>query len=476
MTIENEDFREIKDDVEIEEDFAEEYEKYCFVCRRPESKTGKMITMMEGMHICPDCMQKTMDAVSASPLQLDKYTEKSDDLEMPKGPNISMINLADLQGLMGGPRKKVKKKKADKKPAIDLKDIPAPHKIKAQLDEYVIGQEHAKKAISVAVYNHYKRVATNTMDSIEIEKSNILMIGPTGCGKTYLVKTLAKLLDVPLAIADATTLTEAGYIGDDIESVVSKLLAAADNDIEKAERGIIFIDEIDKIGKKKNQNQRDVNGESVQQGLLKLLEGAEVDVPVGSNSKNGMVPMETVDTRNILFICGGAFPGLEDIIKERLNKQSSIGFNADLKDKYDHDKNILQKVTVADVKSFGMIPEFIGRLPVMLSLEALTKDMLVKILKEPKNAILKQYKKLLELDEVELLFNEDSLEAIAEKAMEKDTGARALRAIIEEFMLDIMYEIPKDDNIGRVTITREYIERTGGPIIEMRGTKGIEQK
>ena len=199
-------------------------------------------------------------------------------------------------------------------------------------------------------------------------------------------------------------------------------------------------------------------------------------MPVGSNSKNGMVPMETVDTRNILFICGGAFPGMEDIIKERLNKQSSIGFNADLKDKYDNDKNILQKVTVADVKTFGMIPEFIGRLPVLLSLEALTKDMLVKILQEPKNAILKQYKKLLELDEVELLFNDDSLEAIAEKAMEKDTGARALRAIIEEFMLDIMYEIPKDDNIGRVTITREYIEHTGGPIIEMRGTKVLEQK
>ena len=470
MEIKGEDFREVKDVLEIEE-----YEKYCFVCRRPESKTGKMITMMEGMYICPDCMQKTMDAVSASPLNLDKFTEKSDDLEMPKGPNISMINLADLQSLMS-PRKKVKKKKEEKKPAINLKDIPAPHKIKQQLDEYVIGQEYAKKAISVAVYNHYKRVATNTMDSIEIEKSNILMIGPTGCGKTYLVKTLAKLLDVPLAIADATTLTEAGYIGDDIESVVSKLLAAADNDIEKAERGIIFIDEIDKIGKKKNQNQRDVNGEAVQQGLLKLLEGAEVDVPVGSNSKNGMVPMETVDTRNILFICGGAFPGLEDIIKERLNKQSSIGFNADLKDKYDNDRNILQKVTVEDVKTFGMIPEFIGRLPIMLSLEALTKDMLVKILREPKNAILKQYQKLLELDEVELLFNEDSLEAIAEKAMEKDTGARALRAIIEEFMLDIMYEIPKDDNIGRVTITREYIERSGSPVIEMRGTKVLEEK
>ena len=475
MEIKNEDFREVIDGKNTEDGpSSEEYEKYCFVCRRPESKTGKMITMMEGMYICPDCMQKTMDAVSASPLNLDKYTENSDNLEKPKGPSISMINLADLQGFMP-PRKKVKKKRTDKKPAIDLKDIPAPHKIKEQLDEYVIGQEYAKKAISVAVYNHYKRVATNTMDSIEIEKSNILMIGPTGCGKTYLVKTLAKLLDVPLAIADATTLTEAGYIGDDIESVVSKLLAAADNDVEKAERGIIFIDEIDKIGKKKNQNQRDVNGEAVQQGLLKLLEGAEVDVPVGSNSKNGMVPMETVDTRNILFICGGAFPGLEDIIKERLNKQSSIGFNADLKDKYDHDKNILQKVTVEDVKNFGMIPEFIGRLPILLSLEALTKDMLVKILREPKNAILKQYKKLLELDEVELLFSDDSLEAIAEKAMEKDTGARALRAIIEEFMLDIMYEIPKDDNIGRVTITREYIEHAGGPIIEMRGAKAIEE-
>jgi ATP-dependent Clp protease ATP-binding subunit ClpX len=453
----------------------DEYEKYCFVCRRPQRKVGKMISLMEGMDICPDCMQKTMDAVSASPLDLSKYTEHSDNLEIPKGPNISMINLADLPGFMS-PKKKVKKKKDGNKPAINLKDIPAPHQIKAQLDEYIIGQEHAKKAISVAVYNHYKRVATNTMDSIEIEKSNILMIGPTGCGKTYLVKTLAKLLDVPLAIADATVLTEAGYIGDDIESVVSKLLAAADNDVEKAERGIIFIDEIDKIGKKKNQNQRDVNGEAVQQGLLKLLEGAEVDVPVGSNTKNGMVPMETVDTRNILFICGGAFPGMEEIIKERLNKQSSIGFNADLKDKYDHDKNILQKVTVEDVKNFGMIPEFIGRLPVLLSLEALTKEMLVKILKEPKNAILKQYQKLLELDEVELLFSEDSLEAIAEKAMEKDTGARALRAIIEEFMLDIMYEIPKDDNIGRVTITKDYIQHTGGPIIEMRGTKGIEKK
>ena len=330
------------------------------------------------------------------------------------------------------------------------------------------GQEKAKKIIAVAVYNHYKRVATGTMDEIEIEKSNILMIGPTGSGKTYLVKTLARLLDVPLAIADATSLTEAGYIGDDIESVVSKLLAAAENDVERAEQGIIFIDEIDKIAKKKNTNSRDVSGESVQQGMLKLLEGAEVEVPVGANSKNAMVPLTTINTKNILFICGGAFPDLEEIIKQRLNKGTSIGYGAQLKDKYDKDKNILSKVVVEDIRKFGMIPEFLGRMPIICTLEGLTKEMLVKILREPKNAILKQYQKLLELDEVRLEFDEGALEAIAEKAMEKDTGARALRAIIEEFMLDIMYEIPKDDNIGKVTITREYIENTGGPIIDIR--------
>ena len=297
----------------------------------------------------------------------------------------------------------------------------------------------------------------------------MLMIGPTGSGKTYLVKTLARLLDVPLAITDATSLTEAGYIGDDIESVVSKLLAAADNDVDRAEHGIIFIDEIDKLAKKKNAHQRDVSGESVQQGMLKLLEGAEVEVPVGASSKNAMVPMTTVDTRNILFICGGAFPEIEEIIKERLNKQASIGFQADLKDKYDDDENLLQKVTVDDVRKFGMIPEFIGRLPILFSLEALSVDMLVKILVEPKNAIIKQYTKLLEMDEVKLEFDEDALRAIAEKAKEKKVGARALRAIIEEFMLDIMYEIPKDDNIGMVTITRDYIEKKGGPLIQMRG-------
>jgi ATP-dependent Clp protease ATP-binding subunit ClpX len=347
------------------------------------------------------------------------------------------------------------------------------------LDEYIVGQEYAKKVMSVAVYNHYKRIFSEDeknkgTDGIEIEKSNMLMVGPTGCGKTYMVKTLAKLLDVPLAITDATSLTEAGYIGDDIESVVSKLLAAADNDVERAEHGIIFIDEIDKIAKKKNAHQRDVSGESVQQGMLKLLEGAEVEVPVGASSKNAMVPMTMVNTKNILFICGGAFPEMEDIIKERLNKNSSMGFQADLKDKYDDEENLLKYVTVEDVRKFGMIPEFIGRLPILFSLDALTEDMLVKILKEPKNAILKQYQKLLSYDEVELEFEDDALYAIAKRAREKEVGARALRAIIEEFMLDIMYEIPKDDNIGRVVITRDYIENNGAPRIIMRGVPQLE--
>lgn len=453
-----------------------EYEDVCFICRRPESKAGKMFKLPNNISVCNDCMHKTMDTVSQFDYQgMLGNTNWNDEIEKwSKGkgfPNISFVNLADLQGEGGIPNKqKLKRKKAKKKeePVLNIKDIPAPHKIKAQLDEYVVGQEKAKKIISVAVYNHYKRVATGTMDEIEIEKSNILMIGPTGSGKTYLVKTLARLLDVPLAIADATSLTEAGYIGDDIESVLSKLLAAAENDVERAERGIVFIDEIDKIAKKRNTNSRDVSGESVQQGMLKLLEGAEIEVPVGANSKNAMVPLTTINTKNILFICGGAFPDLEEIIKQRLNKGTSIGYGAQLKDKYDKEKNILNRVTVEDIRKFGMIPEFLGRMPIICTLEGLTKEMLVKILREPKNAILKQYQKLLELDEVKLLFDEGALEAIAEKAMEKDTGARALRAIIEEFMLDIMYEIPKDDNIGKVTITREYIEKTGGPVIDIR--------
>ena len=447
--------------VEDQKKDDDEYEKVCFICHRPESQTGKMMDLPNHISVCPDCMQKSFDMMSGG--QMD-YSQL---LNMP---GVQMFSVDDLENVI--PKKqKIKKKKEgeERKPILDIKDIPAPHKIKAKLDDFVVGQEYAKKAMSVAVYNHYKRVATDTMDDIEIEKSNMLMIGPTGSGKTYLVKTLAKLLDVPLAITDATSLTEAGYIGDDIESVVSKLLAAADNDVEKAEQGIIFIDEIDKIAKKKNTSQRDVSGESVQQGMLKLLEGSEVEVPVGANSKNAMVPLTTVNTKNILFICGGAFPDLDNIIKERLTKQATIGFNAELKDKYDHDKNILSKVTIEDLRAFGMIPEFIGRLPIIFTLQGLDEDLLVKILKEPKNAILKQYQKLLALDEVKLEFEDDALRAIAEKAVKKNTGARALRAIIEEFMLDIMYEIPKDDSIGEVVITRSYIEGTGGPVIMLRG-------
>ena len=483
-----------------QDEIRDDTEKYCFLCHRPESVTGKMVEMASQMYICPDCLQSALNSMNASGMSYNdlmnmsglmfggvpqnpnqsqdsvvednkENEDKKDKSDKESGfPNISVLNLSDLFGGMGMRQPQIKKrKKDDKEPPkeFDIKSVPAPHKIKASLDEYVVGQEHAKKVLSVAVYNHYKRIAAG-VDDVEIEKSNMLMLGPTGCGKTYLVKTLARLLDVPLAIADATSLTEAGYIGDDIESVVSRLLAAADNDVDRAEQGIIFIDEIDKIAKKKNATQRDVSGESVQQGMLKLLEGSEVEVPVGATSKNAMVPMTTVNTKNILFICGGAFPGLEDVIKERLNKQASIGFGADLRDKYDEDPNILSKVTVEDLRSFGMIPEFIGRLPVIFSLQALTRDMLVRILKEPRNAIIKQYQKLLELDEVKLEMDDQALEAIAERAMEKKTGARALRAIIEEFMLDIMYEIPKDDNIGSVTITREYIEHTGGPVISLR--------
>lgn len=460
---------EDKDYLEQEEENKEDYENVCFICRRPESKAGKMIDIPGGIHVCMDCMQKSFNSMNNMPMD---YSEL-----MKNMPNISMVDLNSLQNEI--PKKqRIKKKKtqpekeADEKIAkkvFDIRSIPAPHKIKESLDSYVIGQEYAKKVMSVAVYNHYKRVFADTADEIEIEKSNMLMIGPTGSGKTYLVKTLARLLDVPLAITDATSLTEAGYIGDDIESVVSKLLAAADNDVEKAEHGIIFIDEIDKIAKKKNTNQRDVSGEAVQQGMLKLLEGSEVEVPVGANSKNAMVPLATVDTKNILFICGGAFPDLESIIKERLNKQASIGFMADLKDKYDNDSTLLNKVTVDDLKKFGMIPEFLGRLPIIFTLDGLSEEMLVQILKEPKNAILKQYQKLLALDEVKLEFEEGALHAIAKMALEKHTGARALRAILEEYMLDIMYEIPKDDNIGEVILTKEYIEHSGGPRIIPRG-------
>ena len=440
------------------------FEKVCYMCRRPESKAGPMISMPGGMNLCHSCMQKAFDSVTKSGMDLSKLS----------GMPYMNMNIGDMMNMappaMEIPQRQKIRKKSQPQPALTLKDIPAPHRIKEQLDTYVIGQEKAKKAVAVAVYNHYKRafLEQGEEDGVVIEKSNILMIGPTGSGKTYLVKTLARLLDVPLAIADATSLTEAGYIGDDIESVVSKLLAAADNDVERAQKGIIFIDEIDKIAKKKQTNTRDVSGESVQQELLKLLEGSTVEVPVGSNQKNAMTPMATVNTDNILFICGGAFPDLEDIIKERLRKKSSMGFGAVLKDSFDEDPDILSHVTNEDLRAFGMIPEFLGRLPVTVTLQGLTQEMLVRVLKEPKNAIIKQYEKLLAMDEVKLVFEDEALSWIAGEALKRGTGARALRAILEEFMLDIMYEIPKDPNIGSVVVTRPYLEKHGGPLIRMR--------
>lgn len=459
-------------DNHTEEKEEDSYEKVCYMCRRPEGKTGPMISMPGGMNLCHDCMQKAFDSVTKGGMDFSKLSN------MPYM-NMNIRDLDLMPPVAEIPKKQKLKKKSQEQPCLTMKDIPAPHVIKEKLDEYIVGQEKAKKVVSVAVYNHYKRaflgLSSETRQSgsgeedIVIEKSNILMLGPTGCGKTYLVKTLAKLLDVPLAIADATSLTEAGYIGDDIESVVSKLLAAAGNDVERAERGIIFIDEIDKIAKKKQTNTRDVSGESVQQELLKLLEGSTVEVPVGSNQKNAMTPMATVNTDNILFICGGAFPDLDEIIKERLKKKASIGFGSVLKDAFDNEPDILNYVTNEDLRAFGMIPEFLGRLPVTVSLQGLTEDMMIRILREPKNAITKQYEKLLAMDEVRLVFEEDALRWIAREAIKRGTGARALRAILEEFMLDIMYEIPKDSNIGSVVVTRPYLEKNGGPLVQMRG-------
>lgn len=453
-------------------------EGVCSICLRPESSCGKLLKMPPGIFICNDCLQKTFDMMNANPSPMPDFSNL--------GQNM-MFNLGPLPEVPENQRvKKHEKKEKQPLPELDLRNLPAPHIIKAKLDEYIIGQERAKKIISVAVYNHYKRVieekrtekerggfengAFNEQSvDVEIEKSNMLMIGPTGSGKTYLVKTLARLLNVPLAMTDATSLTEAGYIGDDVESVLSKLLKEADNDVELAERGIVFIDEIDKLAKKKNATTRDVSGESVQQALLRLIEGGDVDVPVGATNKNAMVPMTTINTRHILFICGGAFPDLPEIIKARLNKTSLMGFNSELKDKYDDDEEILSKVETEDLRKYGMIPEFLGRLPVVYALKGLDKEALKVIMTKPKNAILKQYQKLFEIDSVKLSFDDEALDVIAERALEKKTGARALRAIIEEFMLDIMYEIPKDPNIGSVTITKAYIEGKGSPVIGFRG-------
>ena len=420
------------------------YERICYMCHRPESEVEKMITIPNNITICSDCMQRTFDQIGMQGLS-----------NMPQFPGMEIMGLAGLDPLSEfQDRHKVKLKKKEKKeqPVLDINHLPAPHVMKGNLEEYVVGQERAKKVLSVGVYNDYKRVlAEQEQDDVEIEKSNMLMMGPTGSGKTFMVKTMARLLQVPLAITDATALTEAGYIGDDVESVISKLLANADNDVELAERGIVYIDEIDKIAKKQNTNTRDVSGESVQQALLKLLEGADIEIPVGASSKNAMVPMVSINTSHILFICGG-------------------GFGSVLKDKYDDEKDIFSRVETEDIREYGLIPEFIGRLPIVFSLEAMDEQLLTRVLTEPKNAIAKQYRKLLHMDEVDLEFEEEALHAVAKRAAEKKTGARALRSIIENFMIDIMYEIPKDDMIGKVVITKDYIEGKGAPTIIMRGS------
>ncbi len=460
----SEEIKETKNGEDHKDDSSRDgYERVCYMCHRPESKVEKMITIPNNITICSDCMQKTFD-------QIDMHG-------IPRFPGMEFIQMTPMgmeppEEFQERHQVKAKKKEKKEKPKLDIHNLPAPHVIKGNLDEYVVGQEKAKKVLAVSVYNHYKRVLAEENkedDGIEIEKSNMLMLGPTGSGKTFIVKTMAKLLQVPLAITDATALTEAGYIGDDVESVISKLLANANNDVELAEKGIVYIDEIDKIAKKQNTNSRDVSGESVQQALLKLLEGADIEVPVGATNKNAMVPMTTVNTGHILFICGGAFPGLEDIIKRRLTKQGTMGFGSELRDKYDDDRDLFSKVETADIREYGLIPEFIGRLPVIYSLQEMDEELLVQVLTKPRNAITKQYRKLLQMDEVDLEFEDEALHAIAKKAYDKKTGARALRSIIEQFMMDIMYEIPKDDMIGKVVITKSYIEGNGTPMILMRG-------